>query len=113
MDKIKIGVVFGGRSAEHEISLISAYNVMKALDQTKYEIFPIGITEEGDFEYFENEPVLDFDSPKTVKLNSNGQIIYFTTGGFFNSAKSTWCLLVALIMPLNPNNSSSFVIIIS
>ena len=88
MDKIKIGVVFGGRSAEHEISLISAYNVMKALDQTKYEIFPIGITEEGDFEYFENEPILDFDSPKTVKLNSNGQIIYFTTGGFFNSAKN-------------------------
>ena len=46
-NKIKVGVVFGGRSAEHEVSLVSAASVMKALNKEKYEIIPIGISPEG------------------------------------------------------------------
>ncbi|MDO9573832.1 MAG: D-alanine--D-alanine ligase A, partial [Candidatus Contubernalis sp.] len=45
--KLKVGVLFGGRSGEHEVSLKSARSVMAALDQTKYDIVPIGITKEG------------------------------------------------------------------
>ena len=45
--KIRLGVLFGGRSGEHEISLTSAAAVMKALDPEKYELVPIGITSEG------------------------------------------------------------------
>lgn len=45
--KLKIGVIFGGRSGEHEVSLVSASSVMKALDRAKYEVVPIGITKEG------------------------------------------------------------------
>lgn len=45
--KIRVGVIFGGRSAEHEVSLVSAASVIKALDKDKYEILPIGITPEG------------------------------------------------------------------
>lgn len=45
--KIKVGVVFGGRSGEHEVSIVSAQSVMKALDKKKYEVIPIGITKEG------------------------------------------------------------------
>jgi D-alanine-D-alanine ligase len=45
--KIRVGVVFGGRSAEHEVSLVSAASVMTALDTDRYEILPIGITPEG------------------------------------------------------------------
>ncbi len=45
--KIRVGVVFGGRSAEHEVSLVSASSVMKALDKKKYDVVPIGITPEG------------------------------------------------------------------
>jgi D-alanine-D-alanine ligase len=45
--KIRLGVLFGGRSGEHEVSLISAAAVMKALDPTKYEVVPVGITREG------------------------------------------------------------------
>ena len=45
--KIKVGVIFGGRSAEHEVSLVSATSVMNALDRTKYEVIPIGITPQG------------------------------------------------------------------
>jgi len=46
-NKIKVGVVFGGRSAEHEVSLVSAESVMQALDREKYEVLPIGISPEG------------------------------------------------------------------
>src|SRR5713101_7317422 len=45
--KIRIGLVFGGRSGEHEVSLASAESVMANLDRDKYEVVPIGITKEG------------------------------------------------------------------
>ncbi|MCX7682858.1 MAG: D-alanine--D-alanine ligase [Anaerolineae bacterium] len=45
--KLRVGVIFGGRSGEHEISLISARSVMEAMDKDKYEIVPIGITKDG------------------------------------------------------------------
>jgi D-alanine-D-alanine ligase len=47
MSKLKVGVLFGGRSGEHEVSLLSAASVLKAIDPAKYEIVPIGITKEG------------------------------------------------------------------
>jgi D-alanine-D-alanine ligase len=45
--KIRVGVIFGGRSGEHEVSLVSAQSVMDAIDKTKYEVVPIGITKDG------------------------------------------------------------------
>jgi D-alanine-D-alanine ligase len=47
MKKIRVGILFGGRSGEHEISLLSAASVFKAIDKDKYEVVPIGITKEG------------------------------------------------------------------
>lgn len=47
MAKLKIGVLFGGRSSEHEVSLMSAKSVINALDPQKYDIIPIGITKQG------------------------------------------------------------------
>jgi D-alanine-D-alanine ligase len=45
--KIRLGILFGGRSGEHEVSLTSAASLLKALDPDKYEVVPIGITREG------------------------------------------------------------------
>jgi D-alanine-D-alanine ligase len=45
--KLRVGVLFGGRSGEHEVSLISARGVMQAIDRDRYEVVPIGITKEG------------------------------------------------------------------
>ena len=45
--KLRVGLIFGGRSSEHAVSLISASSVMDHLDSSKYEVFPIGITKEG------------------------------------------------------------------
>src|SRR5258707_1145562 len=47
MSKIRVGVLFGGRSGEHEISLLSAASVLNAIDKDKYEVVPIGITKDG------------------------------------------------------------------
>ncbi len=47
MKKLRVGVLFGGRSGEHEVSLLSAASVLKAIDKKKYEVVPIGITKEG------------------------------------------------------------------
>lgn len=45
--KLRIGILFGGRSGEHEVSLMSARSVLSVLDPQKYEVTPIGITEQG------------------------------------------------------------------
>ena len=45
--KLRVGVIFGGRSGEHEVSLRSAESVINAIDKSKYEVVPIGITKEG------------------------------------------------------------------
>jgi D-alanine-D-alanine ligase len=45
--KLRIGILFGGRSGEHEVSLLSAGSILKAIDRTKYEVVPIGITKQG------------------------------------------------------------------
>jgi D-alanine-D-alanine ligase len=45
--KLRVGILFGGRSGEHEVSLLSAASVFKAIDRTRYEVVPIGITKQG------------------------------------------------------------------
>ena len=47
MKKLRVGVLFGGRSGEHEVSLLSAASVLNAIDKNKYDVVPIGITKEG------------------------------------------------------------------
>ncbi len=47
MKKIRVGILFGGRSGEHEVSLLSAASVLNAIDRQKYEVVPIGITKDG------------------------------------------------------------------
>ena len=51
MGKLRVGVFFGGRSAEHEISIRSAKSIMQSLDKEKYEIIPIKIDRSGKFHF--------------------------------------------------------------
>ncbi len=65
--KLRVAVLFGGRSGEHEVSLMSARSVIAALDPKKYEIFPVGITHAGN--WFVGENVLDaLEQNKTENL---------------------------------------------
>jgi D-alanine-D-alanine ligase len=45
--KLRVGVIFGGRSGEHEVSIRSARAIVEAIDRRKFEVVPIGITKEG------------------------------------------------------------------
>lgn len=49
MAKLRVGVLFGGRSTEHDVSKVSARSVINALDTSKYEVIPLGITKSGEW----------------------------------------------------------------
>lgn len=79
--KLRVGIMFGGRSAEHEVSLQSAKNVIAALDKKKYEPVLIGIDKQG--HWFLNDAskfLLNADNPKLIKLNKGGDSVTLVTG---------------------------------
>ena len=45
--KLRVGILFGGRSGDHEVSLLSAASILKAIDRRKFDVVPIGITKDG------------------------------------------------------------------
>jgi len=45
--KLRVGILFGGKSGEHEISLRSARSILKAIDRKKYEVVELGISKAG------------------------------------------------------------------
>lgn len=47
MSKLNVALIFGGKSGEHEVSLMSASSVYKHIDKDKYNVITIGITKEG------------------------------------------------------------------
>ena len=60
MAKLKLGVIFGGMSTEHDVSITSGTSVIKNLDKDKYEIYPIYIDKEGKwYEYSKNIDEID------------------------------------------------------
>jgi len=68
--KIRLGVLFGGKSAEHEVSLISAKNVIEALDKEKYDVFLIGIDKSGEWRLRDGYSYLmNADNLKLVQLH--------------------------------------------
>ena len=80
--KLKVALIFGGRSAEHEVSLQSAKNVLESMDTSKYEITLIGIDREG--RWYLNESsffLLNTDNPKMISMKSNENRIALTPDG--------------------------------
>ena len=60
MSKIQLGVMFGSRSCEHEVSIISAVQLMRAADRQTYDVIPIYISKKG--EWFTGDPLFDIAS---------------------------------------------------
>src|SRR3984957_1359554 len=56
--KLRIGILFGGRSGEHEVSLLSAASILKSIDRKKYDVVPIGITKQGSWVTAHDAPAL-------------------------------------------------------
>lgn len=80
--KIRVGVIFGGKSPEHEVSLQSAKNVIAALDREKYEPVLIGIDKEGKWHKSTGAAyLLNSENPKLIALNKrSAQEVGLTTG---------------------------------
>jgi D-alanine-D-alanine ligase len=74
-DKIRVAVLYGGRSAEHEISLRSAANVIQYLDPSRFEIIPIGIDKQGNWFLGEEVFTQSLEHNKVIKLKDQ---TYFT-----------------------------------
>jgi len=81
--KIKLCVMFGGKSVEHEVSVISALQAIASLDQQKYDIIPVYITKENEFytsfecsciEEYKNIPALLKKSERCVLMNMDGKV---------------------------------------
>ncbi len=79
--RVRVGVLFGGKSAEHEVSVQSAKSVVEAIDKDKYEVVLIGIDKTGQW-YLSDIPVLfkHADNPALVKLNGPGESVTLVSG---------------------------------
>jgi D-alanine-D-alanine ligase len=69
--RIRVGVIYGGRSGEHEVSIESAVSVLASIDRDRYEVLPIAITHEGAWHIVEPSALLaDADAQRTALLPS-------------------------------------------
>ena len=86
--KIRVGVIFGGETVEHEVSIISAVQAMKHLDEEKYEIIPIYITK--DREWYTGDMLKDIDvyqDLNLIKKYSKNVVLYFKNGSYVLQSK--------------------------
>lgn len=70
MSRLRVGILFGGRSGEHEVSITSALSVYKALDKTKYDVSLIGIDKDGRWVMPDQaQLLLESQNPRLIALN--------------------------------------------
>ena len=76
--RIKVGVIFGGETVEHEVSIITAIQAMNKMDQDKYEIIPIYITKNR--EWYTGDMLKDIDvyqDLSLIKKYDNNVVLYY------------------------------------
>ena len=72
MKKIRVGILCGGESGEHEVSLQSARNIVEALDREKYEVVIIGIRKDGRWTLSDRSRFLQHaDDPRRIQLEDS------------------------------------------
>lgn len=80
-DKIKIAILFGGQSVEHEVSLQSAKNVYEAINKDKYDVTLIGIDKSGKWHLNnKSQYLLNENDPKLIKQNNSGENLAIVPG---------------------------------
>jgi len=102
--KINIGILFGGKSAEHEVSLQSAKNVFDAIDKEKYNPILIGIDKSGKW-LLNNESkfLLNADDPKLIKLNQSSDSVALvpqSAGEISNFSNTSQSLKIDVVFPI-------------
>ena len=87
--RIKVGVIFGGESVEHEVSIISAIQAMNKMDEEKYEVIPIYITK--DREWYTGDMLKDievYQDLSLIKKYSENVVLYYKNGSYVLQKKN-------------------------
>ncbi|MGE5629614.1 MAG: D-alanine--D-alanine ligase family protein [Caulobacteraceae bacterium] len=89
--KLNVAVIFGGKSGEHEVSLMSVTNVINAMDKEKYNIYMIGITKQGRWMTYKGdvEKIVDGSWEKEAEGLSRDETIDLLFSGLFSGAGNT------------------------
>ncbi|HWH75786.1 MAG TPA: hypothetical protein VNT76_00390, partial [Candidatus Binatus sp.] len=73
--KLRVAILFGGKSAEHEISLISARNIVDAMDSRKYDVVAIGIDKRGRWHLDEGARLLRGEAKSQVEFANDKNLV--------------------------------------
>ena len=107
--KIKVGVIFGGATVEHEVSIISAVQAMKHLNEEKYDIYPIYISK--DRTWYTGKMLMDIDIYRdfeTLKKYAKKVVLYNHNGAFRLQALNLFKTIVAdldIVLPIVHGNN--------
>jgi len=81
MAKLRVGVVFGGKSAEHEVSLQSAKNIVDAMDKSRFEVLLLGIDKQGQWHINDaNNYLQNASDPARIALNPSQESVSLVPG---------------------------------
>lgn len=100
MEKLKLGVIFGGMSTENEVSVISAKSVLNNLDKEKYDIFPIYIDENGNWYKWDlKEEVKKEEIENIIKYLKNLEVVFPVLHGLYGEDGTIQGLLEMIKVP--------------
>ena len=81
MTKLRVGIVFGGKSAEHEVSLQAAKNILDAIDKTRFEVVLLGIDKQGHWRLNDaSNFLLNAENPALIALNRAAEDVALVPG---------------------------------
>ena len=102
--KVNVAILFGGKSAEHEVSLQSAKNVFEAINREKYNVIFIGIDKSGKWLLNDGSKILlNSENPKLIKLNKNSDpvaLVPQSSGKISNLTKDETNLKIDVVFPI-------------
>ena len=97
--RIKVGVIFGGESVEHEVSIITAVQAMNKINQDKYQIVPIYITKDG--EWYTGDMLFDVESYQDlglIKKYASNVVLYKKDNQFVYKVKDSLKRLLPILI---------------
>lgn len=104
--KIKVGVIFGGKSVEHEVSIITAVQAMEFLNKDKYEVVPIYISKDGiwytsprltSMEVFKDLENINLYAKEVCLIKKNNEFVLQKTKGLFKSVVNTIDVVIPIV----------------
>ena len=101
--KLRIAVLFGGKSAEHEVSIQSARNVVAAINTDKYEIVLIGISKTGSWHVCDNnlfDSLPDDGTPVAFEITGDQIVLVAGNSGFYNISKQSYLDKIDAVFPV-------------